>query len=327
MPVELPRIPLAILPTPVHRLERLSAALGADLWIKRDDLTGFALGGNKGRKLEYLLADAVQNGTDAVVTCGSRQSNFVRQIGVACRMLGLACGAAVMDLPHEPEFGRPSGRLPRSGGNEIIDRLAGVDLRIHPDGSWDELFAHAEQLAEEYEAAGRRVFRVPVGGSSPLGAYAFYRAGLEANEQGAFDCVVCPSSSGSTHSGLAYAYAGSSTRVIGISCDPEPENHDDLVRLCAGLDDLLEEGKSLDKADFDLRFDYVGSGYGVVSDAAEVASRLLLDHEGIFLDPVYTAKAFAGLIDLLPGLSGRILFWHTGGLPTLFAESVPTESG
>jgi len=327
MPVEPPRLPLAILPTPVHRLERLSEALGVDLWIKRDDLTGFALGGNKGRKLEYLLADALRSGADAVVTCGSCQSNFVRQIGVACRMLGLACGAAVMDLPYEPEFGRPSGRLPRRGGNELIDRLVGVDLRIHPDGSWDELFGHAERLAQEYEATGRRVYRVPVGGSSPLGAYAFYRAGLEVQEQGAFDCVVCPSSSGSTHSGLAYAYAGTATRVIGISCDPEPENLDDLVRLCTGLNDLLGRGKSLDRSSFDLHFDYVGPGYGVLSDGGDGASRLLLDQEVIFLDPVYTAKAFAGLLDLLPGLSGRILFWHTGGLPTLFAETVPTKSG
>lgn len=327
MPIEPPRIPLVTLPTPVTRLERLSQALGVDLWIKRDDLTGFALGGNKGRKLEYLMAAALESGADAVVTCGSRQSNFIRQIGVACRVLGLACGAAVMDLPFEPEFGRPVGRLPRSGGNEVIDRLAGVDLRHYPDGSWDDLFAYAERLATEYEAAGRQVYRVPVGGSSPLGAYAFYRAGQEAMEQGDFDVVICPSSSGSTHSGLAYAYAGTPTRVIGISCDPEPENLDDLVRLCAGLDDLLGESKRLAKDDFDLRFDAVGPGYGVASDAGEAASRLFMEREGLLLDPVYTAKAFAGLLDLLPELKGRILFWHTGGLPTLFAETIPTESG
>lgn len=327
MPVEPARIPLVLLPTPVHRLDRLSAFLGADLWIKRDDLTGFSLGGNKGRKLEYLLAEALAVGADAVVTCGSRQSNFVRQIGVACRMLGLRCGAAMMDLPYEPEYGRPKGRVGRSGGNEILDRMAGVDLRLHPDGSWEDLFAHAERLAQEYERAGHTVYRVPVGGSSPLGAYAFYRAGLEVLEQGSFDTVVCASSSGSTHSGLAYAFAGTSTSVIGVSCDPEPENLDDLVRLCVGLDDLVGLDRRLDKGSFDLRFDYVGPGYGVSSEEGEAAATMLLEQEGIFLDPVYTAKAFAGLLALLPGLPGRVLFWHTGGLPTLFAETTPTETG
>ena len=323
MKIDLPRVDLIQRPTPIHRLPRLSEELGVDLWIKRDDLTGFAFGGNKGRKLEFLIAQALAERAEVVVTCGSAQSNFVRQLGAACACFGLRCVAATMYLPHEPEMGKPEEAFAHDrSGNLFLDDLVGVVVRIFPDDSWNKLFEHAEDLAVAEEHAGRRVYRVPVGGSSPLGAYSFVEAASELQPFPAFDTLVSPSSSGSTLAGLAYALHGTSTRVVGISCDPEPENLDDLVRLTAGLDALLGLSKRMDRASFDLRFDFVGPGYGVPSSAGDAATTRLARREGLFLDPVYSAKAFAGLLALFEAgdIGGRILFWHTGGLPALLAN-------
>ena len=319
---DLPIVPLIQRPTPLHRLDRLSERLGIDLWIKRDDLSGFALGGNKGRKLEYLIAEALAAGADAVVSCGSSQSNFVRQLGAACSVYGLRCGAAVMDLPYE--HAKPQGTsLLREAGNVLLDRMLGVDLRFHPDATWEELYAQSEALAQEYEAQGLQVHRVPVGGSSPVGAFAFYRAAKElvAQDNG-FDYLLTSSSSGSTQTGLAYGLQGSRTQVIGISADQEPGLPSDFAELCEGLHDLAGEGPALTAADFDLRLDWVGPGYGVPSEAGDAAIKVLATSEGIFLDPIYSGKAFAGLLDLAERgeIKGRAVFWHTGGIPTLFAQ-------
>jgi len=315
------RLPLIQAPTPLHRLTRASEDLGIDLWIKRDDLTGFALGGNKGRKLEYLLAEAVDSGADTVVTCGSAQSNFIRQLGAACAVAGLRCAAAVMQLPFEDQ--PPSvPPLLAKGGNVLLDEILGVNLRLLPDGTWEELYAGAEALAVELETAGERVYRIPIGGSSPLGAYAFTQAADELVTQGeSFDWIVFASSSGSTHTGLSYALHGRPTRILGVACDPEPEIAEDFAALGGQLDALLETHIRLQASDFDLDFDHVGPGYGVPSEDGMDAIRYLARREGIFLDPVYTGKAFAALVDRARDgrLSGRVLFWHTGGTPGLFA--------
>lgn len=314
------RIPLILAPTPMHRLERLSQELGIDLWIKRDDLTGFALGGNKGRKLEYLMAEAVAQGADTVVTCGSTQSNFVRQLGAACAMLGMRCVAAVMELPYAALHGVPPSEHAGLGGNLILDQLVGVELHRFPNDDWEVLYAHAEELARRAEAAGHHVYRIPVGGSSGLGAYAFVRAAEEVGD--GFDAIVTPCSSGSTHAGLNYAFHGTPTRVIGIACDPEPEIMEDLVRLADELDEITGEAKHLGESDYEFRLDWAGEAYGISSPEGEAAIRHLARTEGIFLDPVYSAKAFAGLMELARTgeISGRVLFWHTGGLPALFAH-------
>ena len=179
-----PRVPLIIAPTPMHRLQRLSERLAIDLWIKRDDLTGFAMGGNKGRQLEYLMAEFLRQGADTVVTCGSIQSNFVRQLGAACAMYGVRCVAAVMSLPYLSEKEKPDGSgLLATGGNALLDDLLGVDLRIYPDGTWDDLFAAAKTLSEDLRRQGSKVYEVPVGGSCALGAYAFSQAGRELMDQ------------------------------------------------------------------------------------------------------------------------------------------------
>ena len=297
----------------------MSEILGIDLWIKRDDLTGFAMGGNKGRKLEYLMAEAQQMGADTVVTCGAAQSNFVRQLGAACAVLGMRCAAAVMPLPYAAVHGVPAHQGSVRGGNVTLDELLGVDLRFFPDGDWEDLAREAEGLALEQESQGHRVYRIPIGGSSAVGAYAFVEAALEA---GGFDVVVTPCSSGSTHAGLAYGFHKSTTRVIGISCDPEPEIMEDLVRLVQELDAFTGQRKGMTEEALDLRLDWAGEAYGVPSPAGQSALTLLARKEGVFLDPVYTAKAFSGLIDLAHAkeLRGKVLFWHTGGTPALFAE-------
>lgn len=317
-----PKVELIVAPTPLHRLPRMSERLGIDLWIKRDDLTGFALGGNKGRKLEYLMAEALGMQAEVVVTCGSAQSNFVRQLGAACSVFGMRCAAAVMDVPYDGAAGLPQGkRLGPSNGNVLLDEMLGIDMRLHPDGTWEELFEKSEELAREYERNGKSVYRIPVGGSSPLGAYAFYAAASELEGE-KFDAIVVASSSGSTHTGLAYAFLDSLTSVIGVACDDEPLLAEDFSELSIGLHELIGTGRPLKASDFDLRFDWVGAGYGVRSEAGDGAIELLARTEGIFLDPIYSGKAFAGLIDMAKNgaVSGRVLFWHTGGVPALFAS-------
>lgn len=321
-----PKVPLVLLPTPIHRLDRLSAELGVDLWIKRDDLTGFALGGNKGRKLEYLMADVLAQGATAVVACGAIQSNFIRQLGAACSIHRIRCAAAVMDRPYYAAAGKPSKEAigPRNG-NVRIGEMLGVELHRAADGDWETLYGVQDEIIRDLEAEGHRVYKMPIGGSSVFGAWAFVQAGIEATDQlPDIDCLVTSSSSGSTHTGLTWHFHGSSTRVIGISADPDPDLElvDDMVDLAAGVDILAEAPKALVRNDFDLRLDWVGDGYGVPSAAGMAAILRLARREGILLDPVYSGKAFAALLDLADQkeISGRVLFWHTGGTPALFSS-------
>lgn len=321
------KFPLILAPTPLHPIARVGEELGLGLWIKRDDLTGFAGGGNKGRKLEFLLAEAMDQGAEALVACGSLQSNFLRQLAAACAVAGLEMAAATMDSPYEDAPLASPGLRPE-GGNVLLDEIFGADLRLHPDGPWESLYDLAEDLAQEYEAKGKRVYRIPIGGSAPLGAYAFYEAGQELAAQGpSFDWIVFASSSGSTHVGLRYwlEETGSSTRLLGIACDPEPEIAKDFAELGCGLAGLLKRPELGPEA-FELNFDYVGPGYGAPSEAGQAAIRELARKEGILLDPIYSGKAFAGLLDLArrKQISGRVLFWHTGGTPALFA--MPEDS-
>ena len=315
---ELPVFPLILRPTPLHRLDRASSALGVDLWIKRDDLTGFALGGNKGRKLEYLLAEAIATGAQVIVTCGSGQSNFIRQLGAACAVAGIHCAAAVMETPYEDEIPTEKG-LRETGGNVLLDRLLGVDLHWQANGTWEELYAAADRVAVEYRSRGYSVYEIPIGGSSPTGAFGFYQAAKEI--LGGFDLVAFASSSGSTHAGLQLGLAD--TRVLGFACDPEPEIAEDFAALGNGLRELLQRHDRVTAADFELDFSAVGPGYGIPSEEGDAAIEWLARTEGIFLDPIYSGKAFGGLKRLIERgeIRGKILFWHTGGTPALFARS------
>ena len=320
MPKTPPKVPLILAPTPLHRLDFLSEDLGLDLWIKRDDLTGFAMGGNKGRKLEYLIAEAREQNAEVVVTCGSAQSNFIRQLAAACAMFGMQCSAAVMELPYDAPAGKPVGKhLHGSGGNVLLDDILGAELRMFPDGDWDSLFAETEKLCLEKEELGKKVYRISVGGSSALGAYAFYQAAKEINA-GPFDWIVCATSSGSTQTGLTYAFANSPTRVLGVACDPEPEIANDFAAIGRGLAELID-APILAPDEFLIDFHSVGEGYGIVTKEGEHAIELMARREGIFLDPIYSAKAFAAVMRLAEtqAIDGRVLFWHTGGTPALFA--------
>lgn len=322
---DFPRMDLIFKPTPLHRLVNASYDLGLDLWIKRDDCTGFALGGNKGRKLEYLMPKILASGAEVVVTSGQRQSNFIRQLAAACAMHGIVVKAVVMQLPHYAAAAVPAtGGLLQAGGNQVLDRILDVEFVERPDGDWEALQEQADQLADELEAQGIKVYRVAVGGSSPLSAFAFYEAGREAAEQsGEFDWIIVPSSSGSTHAGLHYYYQNLRTRILGISADPDPEFEfaADIADLCNELAKLLGESCTFQPSDILLNLEFTGEAYSIPSQEGNAAIKYLARREGIFLDPVYSGKAFAGLTSLaMRGeVSGRVLFWHTGGSPLLFA--------
>lgn len=313
------KIELCCLPTPCHRLDRMSSELGCELWIKRDDLTGLVLGGNKGRKLEFLMAEALAMGATCVVTCGSSQSNFVRQLGAACAMLNLHAVAAVMDLPYAVVHGEPPFRPQHSGGNVVLNQMLGVEVHRFADDDWEVLAHHAEDLAQRLEESGERVYRIPIGGSSPVGAYGFVRAAGELTES--FDCIVTASSSGSTQAGLMYALHGTPTKVIGIASDPEPEIVDDIFLILSGLEEAHGR-KGILPSDIDLRLEWAGPAYGIPSEQGDAAIMRMARTEGILLDPIYSGKAFAGVLSLAESgeLAGKkVLFWHTGGTPAFFA--------
>jgi 1-aminocyclopropane-1-carboxylate deaminase/D-cysteine desulfhydrase-like pyridoxal-dependent ACC family enzyme len=313
------KYPLVLLPTPQHRLNNLSEFLGIDLWIKRDDLTGFAGGGNKGRKLEYLMAEALMTGATAVVSCGADQSNFVRQLGAACAVAGLKCSVVTMRSPYETLDRQVVGVLSQ-GGNIDLDHWFGIDRRRVGDGTWSDLESAADERQRELEHQGEVVFRIPLGGSSPISVHAFVEAGQEI--EGNFDWVITSSSSGSTQVGLAHHFAEAPTRVLGISADPEPEIVDDLLDLSARYADWAGvRALTADQIQFNLEF--VGAGYGVGSSSSDRGIGMMARAEGILLDPIYSGKAFGGLVDLVHrgDVRGRVLFWHTGGTPALFARS------
>ncbi len=312
------RVPLILRPTPLHRLDRASAVLGVDLWIKRDDLTGFALGGNKGRKLEFLVADWMRRGVEVVVSCGAAHSNFLRQLAAACQIAGIRCEAAVMVTPFDQTAGKPEFDAPGRSGNWLLTDQLGAHLHFYPDDDWEVLYGHMETLAQMRREAGERVEVVPVGGSSALGAFAFVEAAEELTET--FDQIFFASSSGSTQVGLATYFAGKGTEVLGIACDPEPEIAGDFAAISSELHTFNPDLPALRAEDFHLDFGYVGDGYGVPSHAGTEANEWLVRHEGIFLDPIYTAKAFAALLDRARKgkLANKVLFWHTGGIPSLF---------
>lgn len=310
------RVSLCTLPTPCHRLPDL--ARGTEVWIKRDDLTGFAFGGNKGRKLEFLLADLQDRGVKTVVSCGATQSNFIRQLAAACRVGGIEFHAVVMDMPYDAAAGIPAYTPKANNGNRRLTERFGAHLHVMPNDDWEVLYAHMERIADELRPNGK-VEVIPVGGSTYLGAYAFYLAAQELEEP--FDHIVFASSSGSTHVGLATAFAGTDTRVLGIAVDPEPGLIHDFADLSASLSEQLGLAQ-LNAEDFLLDMRFVGDGYGVPSPAGEAAFDALLSSTGIVLDSTYTAKAYAGLLHGVRSgeLTGRILFWHTGGTPLIFAE-------
>lgn len=321
----LPRVALAHLPTPLEELPRLRACLQAEapgrpvprLLVKRDDQTGLAGGGNKTRKLETLLADALRQGADTLLTAGAPQSNHCRQTAAAAAKAGLR---AVLVL---------GGSAPmREGGNLLLDRLLGAEI-VWATGR-DRAQVLTEVAAAE-QARGRHPYVIPYGGSNPVGAAAYAAAFAELAEQLAAtgqsaQHVVFATSSGGTQAGLAVGaratgYAG---HLHGISVDqPAEPFRPVLAELATAVARRLDLAMTFAPQEFIVHDRYIGGGYGVVGDAEREAIRLMARSEGLLVDPVYTGRCLAGLIDLIRqgqfGADETVVFWHTGGLPALFA--------
>lgn len=318
---DLARQPLGFFPTPIHELTQLGRLLGGPrIFIKRDDLTGLACGGNKTRKLEYLVGQALAEGADTLITAGAAQSNHCRQTAAAAARLGLECHLVL------------GGAEPAAAtGNLLLDQLLGA--RIH----WAGDHRKGEDipiLAEQLRAAGRRPYRVPYGGSTALGATGFVEALYELDRQTTalgmdFDHLLFASSSGGTQAGLMVGkrLLNKDYQVTGIAIDKVGDGQQSLGELILELANatarFLGSSISFSPAELHLDESYAVSGYGEVSAGDREAIHLLARHEGILLDPVYTGRAMAGLIDMIrKGYFGRdekLLFWHTGGAPALFA--------
>jgi D-cysteine desulfhydrase family pyridoxal phosphate-dependent enzyme len=316
----LPRYPLGTLPTPFEPLERLGAELGVPLWVKRDDLTGLGLGGNKVRKLEYLLGDALATGCDTVVTFGALQSNHARQTAAACARAGLHCVLVLTrTVPR-------TGAAYTDGGNVLLDRLFGADVRVvDPDG----VEATVVALTDELAAAGRRTRWVPPGGSDPVGTAGYVLGGQELAADAAaagveLSHVVVGSSSGGTQAGLLLGLrsAGCGATVHGVAVYKDADRTTATVtKLVAGTAALLDLDLPDDEVVCDDRF--LGDGYGVPTKAMADAVGRFARTEGLVLDPVYSGKAAAALIAMadsgeLDSATG-VAFVHTGGSPSLFA--------
>ncbi|MBD9575606.1 D-cysteine desulfhydrase [Pseudomonas sp. PDM23] len=318
----LPRLDLVGGPTPLDKLERLSTLLGRELYVKRDDTTPFALGGNKVRKLEFLAADALKAGADTLVTAGAIQSNHVRQTAAVAAKLGLRC-VALLENPIGTD-----DRNYLSNGNRLLLDLFGTEVELVPNlDTADEMLA---QTGERLRHEGRKPYIVPIGGSNALGALGYVRAGLELAEQihgsgQEFSAVVLASGSAGTHAGLVIALADALPEldVIGVTVSrtdaaqrPKVEG---LVERTLEL--LGRDAQALPKVQ--LWDEYFGPRYGEPNAGTLEAVQLLASQEGLLLDPVYTGKAMAGLLDGIRRdrfvKPGPILFLHTGGSPALFA--------
>lgn len=315
----MPSVALARHATPVDRLDRLRRALGSDapaLFVKRDDLLAFAMGGNKVRKLQAVLAQAAADHADTLITCGGLQSNHCRVTAAA----GAALGLRVVLVVNGQAQDRPTG-------NAMLDHLFGAEVRYV--SSRDERDAEMRAVADNERQAGRRPLVIPLGASTPLGAAGFARGVEELVSAGVSPtAIVHSTSSGGTQAGLIAGTAlfGMQTEVIGISADDPAEHLQTTVaRLLAELAGVLgaSSGAVGLQRPIVVRDDCVGDGYGIPTAASREALELTARTEGIVLDPVYTAKAMAGLIHMVRSghftADDRVLFWHTGGQPGLFA--------
>jgi L-cysteate sulfo-lyase len=325
------RVDLCHQPTPLEEMPRLSAALdGPKFWIKRDDCTGLATGGNKTRKLEFLLADALQQGADMLVTQGAVQSNHVRQTAAAACKFGLDCHALlerrVPDRAADYE----------TTGNVLFDHIFGTTIEFRPPGL--DMNAEARAVTEKFVANGRKPYLIPGGGSNEIGALGYVSCAYEMLAQ--FDAqgldvgwIVLASGSAGTHAGLLAGLhaAGSDIPVMGISVRQPRERQIAAVHKLAAataaqlIDTPLSLGKTL------IDDGYVGAGYGLPTEGTIAAINLIARKEGVLLDPVYSAKGLAGMIGLTEqkffDSQKDIVFLHTGGAAALFAYGNQLASG
>src|SRR5216117_350606 len=311
-----PRLRFAHLPTPVETLPRLSEALGGPrLLIKRDDQTGLAFGGNKTRKLEFLVAEAREQGAKTVITGGAIQSNHCRQTAAVAARFGFKCILVLSGTEAQ-----------HASGNLLLDQLFGAEIvyvadRMDRDRILQETFDRATK-------EGSNPYLVPYGGSNATGAlgYAFAMKELIDQNVGA-DWIVFATSSGGTHAGLLSGQRvfGFSGKILGISVDePEEWLKKEVSQLASATSEKVGERIEFTPADVLVNADYCDAGYGVVTEREREATRLFAQYEGLLLDPVYTGRAAAGMIDLIrKGFFKNhetVLFLHTGGQPALFAD-------
>lgn len=318
-----PRADLMNGPTPIERLSRVSDHLGIDLWLKRDDLTGLGFGGNKTRQLEFYFGEAVEQGADTVLITGAVQSNFVRSAAAAAARLGMS---SVLQLEKRvPGMGHQY----YNSGNVLLAQLLGAE-HIHYAVGEDEYGAddalHAR--AEELKAEGKVPYVIHLGPDHPpLGSLGYVAGAAELVDQmDDFDAAVIPSGSGSTHCGFltGLRLSGQNAPVYGICVRRDAQSQRRRLETVLGrLAPLV--GANLDQllADLNLNDAALSPGYGLVSDATREAMTLMAQKEGIFLDPVYTAKAFSGLLQLVRDgaieQGAKVVLLHSGGLPALFA--------
>jgi 1-aminocyclopropane-1-carboxylate deaminase/D-cysteine desulfhydrase-like pyridoxal-dependent ACC family enzyme len=314
---EHPRLTLANLPTPLTPAARFSAAVGGEVWLKRDDLTGLALGGNKARKIEYIFGRGLAKGdVDTVVTVGAPQSNHARSVAAAACLAGWDCHLVLGgEQPH-----RPSGNL-------SLDVALGAELHFAGTHDWGELETVANALVDDLAATGRRALMIPVGGSTPTGALGFVAAYLELLEQlddhGIVpESIVHATSTGGTQAGLDYAHRvlAEGPSVIGVGvAKTQTDLARDIVSIEQGLLALL--GADPGPVEPTVLPGYLGEAYAIPTAGATAAFNLLAKSEAVLTDSVYSAKALHAVVDLAPKASGPIVFWHTGGIPALFSDT------
>jgi len=319
-----PRVSLAHLPTRLEILPRLSEHLGGpEIWVKRDDCTGLATGGNKTRKLEFSLGEALELGADTVITVGAVQSNHVRQTAAAACKLGLKCEVLLEHRVTNPT------ELYRSSGNVLLDRIFGANLREYDAGT--DFDAEMENIAREISAEGGSPYIIPGGASNPVGALGYVGCGEEllqqCDEQDVrFDHIVTATGSAGTHAGLVVGLRGSGSDlpVLGVGVRaPRDVQEERVYKLAVETAELVEKPGCVARDDIVADCNYIGAGYGMPTESMNEAVLMLARTEGLLFDPVYSGKALAGMIDYVRQgrftKDDKVVFLHTGGAAGLFA--------
>ena len=321
-----PRVSLGHFPTPLEPMDRLSEILGGPrLWVKRDDCTGLATGGNKTRKLEYLMADAVQQGADTIITQGATQSNHARQTAAAAAKLGMECHLLLEDRTGSND---PNYIL---SGNVLLDRLHGATVSKRGDGT--DMNQEMEALATQLRETGKTPYVIPGGGSNPIGALGYVNAARELADQAinvglGIDALVHATGSSGTQAGLVTGLAAiqSDIHLLGIGVRAPQEKQEGMVYdLAVRTAEYLGTGVKISRDQVRANCDYVGDGYGIPTEGMVTATKLLAQTEGLLFDPVYSGKGLDGLIDQVrkgyfDGMS-NVVFLHTGGSAALFGYS------
>jgi len=318
-----PRRFIAHLPTPLERLDRLTAELGGpEIWIKRDDCTGLSTGGNKTRKLEFLMAEAELEGADMVMTQGATQSNHARQTAAFAAKMGMACHILLED-----RTGSNNANY-NNNGNVLLDHLHGATTEKRSGGL--DMNAEMEKVADQFRAKGKKVYTIPGGGSNPTGALGYVNCALEMlgqfNERGLkIDHIVHATGSAGTQAGLITGLKATNAQIpllgIGVRA-PKPKQEETVYNLACATAEKLGCPGVVAREDVVANTDYVGEGYGIPTESGLEAIRIFAELESILLDPVYSAKGAAGFIDLIRKRhfkkGERVVFLHTGGSVALF---------